>query len=111
MKEIIDTLLTQDRFLVASHVDPDGDAIGSLVAMGLALEENGKEVVMYNESPIPSPYRFLKGVDQVTCDTPSLKNCEPEMDSDPCNLIRDRYVLWFLHGQELCGERSVVFIF
>ncbi len=76
MKEIIDTLLNQNRFFIASHVNPDGDAIGSLVAMGLALEESGKEVVMYNESPIPSPYRFLTGVDQVTCDTHSLKNCD-----------------------------------
>lgn len=76
MKKIIDTLSTRNRFLIASHVDPDGDAVGSLLAMGLALEATGKKVVMYNESSIPSPYRFLAGVDRVTCDAPSLQNCQ-----------------------------------
>lgn len=59
MQAIIEQLERRRRFLVASHAHPDGDAIGSLLAMGLALKAMGKEVLMYNESPIPAVYRFL----------------------------------------------------
>lgn len=51
--------------LVASHANPDGDAIGALIAMGLALKADGKAVTLYNESPIPAVYRFLRGVEGV----------------------------------------------
>ncbi len=53
------------RVLVASHANPDGDAIGALIAMGLALDAAGKSVTLYNESPIPAVYRFLGGVHRV----------------------------------------------
>ncbi len=59
IQTIIEQLERHRRFLVASHAHPDGDAIGSLLAMGLALKAMGKEVLMYNESPIPAVYRFL----------------------------------------------------
>ncbi|SFJ23404.1 DHH family phosphoesterase [Thermoflavimicrobium dichotomicum] len=48
-----------DRFLVLSHLHPDGDAIGSTLAMGHLLRSLGKEVVMVNESPVPQKFRFL----------------------------------------------------
>ena len=65
MKQIIQQLNRSKRILVASHVDPDGDAVGSLVAMGLALGYLNKRVTIYNESPIPAVYRFLPGVQQI----------------------------------------------
>ena len=51
--------------LLASHANPDGDAIGSLLAMGMALEKLGCEVALYNESAIPAVYRFLPAVDRI----------------------------------------------
>lgn len=65
MDRIIRQLKNNDRVLVASHANPDGDAIGSLIAMGLALDALGKRVSLYNESPIPQVYRFLPSVIQV----------------------------------------------
>jgi phosphoesterase RecJ-like protein len=47
------------RFLVVSHVHPDGDAIGSTLAVKGILEKLGKEAVMVNASPIPYKFRFL----------------------------------------------------
>ena len=49
------------RFLVTSHEAPDGDALGSLLAMQLALEQLGKDSVMFlgGPSPLPGEYRFL----------------------------------------------------
>jgi phosphoesterase RecJ-like protein len=65
MQAIIEQLERRRKFLVASHAHPDGDAIGSLLAMGLALKAMGKQVVMYNESPIPAVYRFLPLVNTI----------------------------------------------
>ncbi len=42
--EISRILANGDRFLVVSHVNPDGDAIGSLMGLSLALEKMGKDV-------------------------------------------------------------------
>ena len=48
------------RFAVTTHENPDGDALGSLLALHLALVELGKDSVMVlGEQPIPAEYRFL----------------------------------------------------
>lgn len=65
MDQIINHLNNGDHILVATHTDPDGDAIGSLIAIGLALNKLGKHVLFYNGSPIPAVYRFLPGVSHV----------------------------------------------
>lgn len=51
--------------IIASHVDPEGDAIGSILALGMALENLGKDVAFYNESGVPRALRFLPGADRV----------------------------------------------
>jgi len=51
--------------LLASHENPDGDAIGSLLALGLALEALKKKTTLYNPSAIPAVYRFLPSVRRV----------------------------------------------
>src|SRR5829696_799403 len=54
-----------DRFTVVTHENPDGDALGSLLAMSLALRTLGKDVVMYlaGDAPLPAEYRFLEFTD------------------------------------------------
>lgn len=47
------------RFLLTSHVRPDGDALGSMLGMADILEQQGKEVLMTIASTIPSRYDFL----------------------------------------------------
>ena len=58
---VVDTLRANDRFVVTSHDNPDGDAIGSLLATHLALEGLGKESVMVlgGSAPLPGEYHFL----------------------------------------------------
>jgi len=46
-------------FLLTTHINPDGDGIGSEVAMALWLRECGKTVHVLNDSPLPAAYRFL----------------------------------------------------
>jgi phosphoesterase RecJ-like protein len=50
------------RFAVTSHEAPDGDALGSLLGMGLALQQLGKDVVMFlgGPAPLPGEFRFLE---------------------------------------------------
>ena len=71
MDQIIRYLKNSDHILVATHTHPDGDAIGSLIAMGLCLEGLNKKTTLYNESPIPAVYRFLPATNRVVRD---LKN-------------------------------------
>src|SRR3954453_16166193 len=51
-----------DRFLLTTHENPDGDALGSLLATQRILEALGKDSVMFlaaKEFPLPAEYRFL----------------------------------------------------
>ncbi len=59
LKRIVETINEGHRFLVASHVRPDGDAIGSILAVYQALSDMGKDVVVYNRDKTPEVYRFL----------------------------------------------------
>lgn len=53
------------RVLILTHVRPDGDAIGSLLGLGLALQQAGKEVHMLLPDGMLSSFRHLPGSDQV----------------------------------------------
>lgn len=54
-----------DTIAVTSHFRPDGDAIGSTLALGLALQALGKKVYMWNEDGVPARYAFLEGAEQI----------------------------------------------
>ena len=56
-----DALRPHERFLVTTHEAPDGDALGSMLAMELALEALGKDSVMYltGDVPLPREYQFM----------------------------------------------------
>ncbi len=62
MQAVVAALRDAERLAVTSHEAPDGDALGSLLAMGLALRELGKDVVMFlgGPAPLPGEYRFLE---------------------------------------------------
>jgi phosphoesterase RecJ-like protein len=53
------------RFALCSHTRPDGDAIGSVLALKVVLEALGKEVVALNEDGVPENLQFLKGSERV----------------------------------------------
>ena len=62
LKAIADALRTRERFLVVTHENPDGDALGSLLAAALALRSLGKDAVMYlaGDAPLPREYAFMR---------------------------------------------------
>jgi len=61
LSAVADAIRSHDRFLVTTHENPDGDALGSLLAMKLALDELGKDSVMYlaGEAPLPREYSWM----------------------------------------------------
>lgn len=63
-------LKNNKRFLLATHVNPDGDAIGSLGALALVLEDMGKEVVAYCQDEVPRFLRFLPYSDRIVKEIP-----------------------------------------
>ena len=59
--EIKDRLGVAKKIVIASHVRPDGDAIGSLLGLGLALHDAGKSVQMVLADGVPSSFKYLEG--------------------------------------------------
>ncbi len=53
------------ELLIASHVRPDGDAVGSLLGLGLALRQSGKKVQMVLADGVPSSFKYLEGAEGV----------------------------------------------
>jgi len=62
MEPVLAALREHGRFTVTSHENPDGDALGSLLAMHLALGALGKNstMVLTGPAPLPGEYRFLE---------------------------------------------------
>lgn len=61
LRTIADAIRSHDRFLLVTHENPDGDALGSVLAAKLALEQLGKDAVMYlfGRVPLPAEYAFM----------------------------------------------------
>jgi phosphoesterase RecJ-like protein len=66
LAEIAEVLRKHDSFVVLSHVRPDGDALGSQIAMGLALQKLGKKVKVWNEEGLLEKFSFLPGGELVS---------------------------------------------
>ena len=62
LDQVAEAIRLHDRFLLATHENPDGDALGSILAMKLGLEQLGKDVVMYlyGSIPLPKEYAFME---------------------------------------------------
>ena len=61
LEAVVEALRSHDRFLVTTHENPDGDALGSLLAATLGLRQLGKDVYMYlaGHAPLPGEYAFM----------------------------------------------------
>jgi phosphoesterase RecJ-like protein len=66
LSEIGGVLRAHQRFAVLSHVRPDGDALGSQLALALSLQLLGKDVTVWNEDGLLEKYNFLPGGERLT---------------------------------------------
>lgn len=70
MDEVVAALRAGKRIALVSHRDPDPDTIGSVIALGLALEQQGKTVSYHCADPVPEAVRFLARADRYTQEPP-----------------------------------------
>jgi bifunctional oligoribonuclease and PAP phosphatase NrnA len=77
VNRIRDEILRRQRFLLTSHARPDGDSIGSQLAMAYALEALGKRVRLVNSDAAPEHYFEFPGVDRIEI----ASNTETEADA------------------------------
>ena len=58
-------ILKSENIYIASHVQPDGDNLGSILALALALKKINRKVFMVETDPIPSDFKFLPGIEDI----------------------------------------------
>jgi phosphoesterase RecJ-like protein len=58
-------ILEENDFLVVSHVQPDGDAVSSTIAIGIILQSLNKSFIMINEDKIPIKFDYLSGYELI----------------------------------------------
>lgn len=61
LEELVGVINQYKDITVIGHINPDGDTLGSTLALGLGLQQLGKQVVMINEDKVPEVYQFLPG--------------------------------------------------
>jgi bifunctional oligoribonuclease and PAP phosphatase NrnA len=66
LARIVDAIRSRRRFVLSSHSRPDGDSIGSQLAMAYALKELGKDVVVINADLAPPPLLTFPGVPEIS---------------------------------------------
>jgi phosphoesterase RecJ-like protein len=77
-ENLISFLKKENRFFIATHINPDGDAFGSAIALSLALESAGKQTIVFDRDTVPDLYQFLPENTRIThtvaVDDPSIWN-------------------------------------
>jgi len=94
MESIVSFIRQHQRFVAVSHLNPDGDSIGSLSALALGLRSLGKEIDVLSSDPVPFAYCRLPGVSAFQI-TPKTVECH------------DAAILLECSGQERTGIRGL----
>jgi phosphoesterase RecJ-like protein len=85
VQQIGDRFKKADCIWLASHVRPDGDAIGALTALGVALQNSGKQVSLLLSDGVPANFRYLPGSSQIVKKSDSVDALRVAVD---CSDIR-----------------------
>ena len=70
LRRIAEEIRAGHSFLISTHQNPEGDAIGSVLALSLALKGMGKEVQVLTQDPIPEILAFLPGAQEIIHQAP-----------------------------------------
>lgn len=62
---IMDVIKSRNSFIICGHIMPDGDSLGSVLALGMVLEQSGKRVTMVCSDPVPENLAFMPGVERL----------------------------------------------
>ena len=80
MQEVIEAIKKGERFLITAHVNLEGDALGSQLAMKELLIGMGKDAFILDSDPVPEHYRFL----------PKAAEVSDKFEAGARDLIQDR---------------------
>lgn len=78
---ILEVLKSKDNYLITSHVNPEGDSIGSQIAMFYILQKLGKQAVMVNHDDVPDNLTFLPQSNLITTRLPD------DFEVDACIIL------------------------
>ncbi len=79
---LVQAIRETSNIVLATHINPDGDALGSLLGLAGILEAMGKEVVRYLEEPVSHLYDFLPGTQKVVNDLGAVQRFIEEAGDD-----------------------------
>jgi phosphoesterase RecJ-like protein len=82
IKELAKILKEKDNFVLATHVNPDPDALGSTFGLGIILNKLNKNFAIYLEKEIPSEFQFLHLKDKITNNIDEKFNVAIILDCD-----------------------------
>ncbi len=71
-RELLDYIDRNDEFVIATHINPEGDALGSSIALHLALKQTGKRSTVFCKDTVPHTYEFLPFHEVVRHDLPDV---------------------------------------
>ena len=75
-------------FLLTTHIDPDADGIGSMLALGKALLDSAKDVVLLTQEPVLAPFSLLKDADMIVQEFDSQKKFDAVLALDCAGMSR-----------------------
>ena len=59
IEDIKNLILASNKIIIAAHIDPDGDTLGSMIGLALIIGKLGRKCVMYSHDGVPNTYHFL----------------------------------------------------
>ncbi len=114
-RKLLSFLRKKDKFFIATHINPEADAIGSALALSMALETLGKEIALFDKDTIPEFYSFLPGQERFINSIPPLITLHSPLILLDCNSLKRAGIegLSFRHSAvidhhepaPLCGAR------
>ena len=102
--EIGAVLRAHQTFAVLSHVRPDGDALGSQLALGLSLKKLGKNVRIWNEEGVLEKYSFLPCAELLTKPPPTAEHVDVAIALDTA--IQNRLGTTLASVASACSPRG-----
>lgn len=88
--QVVAAFAAGDRFLLTSHIHPDGDALGCALALAELLDGLGKQVTVYNASRVPESYAYLPTADRVVRKLPAEFDTAVVLECPDLQRVGDR---------------------
>ena len=86
---VAEQLLKAGKIIITCHINPDGDAIGSTIALSEGLKQLGKDVVIVVDDEIPAFYNFIPGITEfIQKPIPETLNCDLLVVNDASSIDR-----------------------